>query len=203
VRAVLPRSTPCRSARGGREPLPHAPAAALPGVDDTPPDEPPTPAGGNGAAAGRNGDGHPPAVAAPAVAEICDPPNDPAPAEPAPGGPAGAHVSDALRETIATAHAAGVSAKTLNRLAVLLGARSPETVIKLEELDDTLAAELVRRIRQARAAGWDNASLADVVEQALRSEHHPTAAARREAFGERLDRLAADALVQPAGPRAA
>src|SRR3954454_11319830 len=39
------------------EPLPHAPAAGLPGVDDTPPDEPPTP-GGNGAVAGRNGDGH-------------------------------------------------------------------------------------------------------------------------------------------------
>src|SRR3954454_12013114 len=39
------------------EPLPHAPAAALPGLGDTPPDEPPTP-GGNGAVAGRNGDGH-------------------------------------------------------------------------------------------------------------------------------------------------
>src|SRR3954451_9988242 len=37
------------------EPLPHAPAAGLPGVDDTPPDEPPPPAGGNGAAASRNG----------------------------------------------------------------------------------------------------------------------------------------------------
>src|SRR3954467_14627392 len=58
------------------EPLPHAPAAGLPGVDDTPPDEPPAPAGGNGAAPSRNGDGHPAAVAAP-VPEISDPPNDP------------------------------------------------------------------------------------------------------------------------------
>src|SRR3954467_5398329 len=40
------------------EPLPHAPPAALPGVDDTPPDEPPTPAGGNGAAAAPNGNGN-------------------------------------------------------------------------------------------------------------------------------------------------
>src|SRR3954469_14252843 len=39
------------------EPLPHAPAATLPGVGDTPPDEPPTPAGGNAAAAARNGGG--------------------------------------------------------------------------------------------------------------------------------------------------
>jgi hypothetical protein len=185
------------------EPLPHAPAPAIPGVDDTPPDEPPPPASGNGAAASGNGDGHLAAVAAPAVPEISEPPNDPPPAEPAPGGPAGAHVSDALRETIATAHAAGISAKTLNRLGVLLAGRRPETVIKLEELDDTLAAELVRRIRQARAAGWNNATLADVVEQALGSEHHPGAAARRDAFRERLDRLAADALLEPAGPRAA
>src|SRR3954447_25609236 len=69
-------------------PLPHAPAATLPGVDDTPPDEPPTPAGGNGAAPNRNGDGHLAAVAAPAAPEISDPPNDPPPAERAPTGPA-------------------------------------------------------------------------------------------------------------------
>src|SRR3954447_23851564 len=184
------------------EPLPHAPAAGLPGVDDTPPDEPPTPAGGNGAAPSRNGDDHLAAVAAPAVPEISEPPDDSSPADPARGGPAGAHVSDALRDTIATAHAAGISAKTLNRLAVLLAGRRPETVIKLEELDETLAAELARRIRQARAAGRNNTPRADVVEQARRSEHPRTAAARREAFGEHLDRLAADALVQPAGPRA-
>src|SRR4051794_32451034 len=137
------------------EPLPHAPAAGLPGVDDTPPDEPPTPTGGNGAAASRNGDGHLPAVATPAAPEISDPPNDPPPAEPAPGGPARAHVSYALRDTIATAHAAGISAKTLNRLAVLLAGRRPEPVIKLEELDETLAAEPPRRIRPARAPGWN------------------------------------------------
>src|SRR3954454_22657836 len=74
------------------EPLPHAPAAGLPGVDDTPPDEPPTPAAGNGAAPNRNRDGHPAAAAAPAVPETPDPPDDPPPAEPAPGGPARAHV---------------------------------------------------------------------------------------------------------------
>src|SRR3954464_6381091 len=102
------------------EPLPHAPAAGLPGVDDTPPDEPPPPAGGNGAAPSPNGDGqlvaggapagpeippprcsgdgHPAAVAAPAGPEIPGPPNDPPPAERAPSGPAVAHVSDALRD---------------------------------------------------------------------------------------------------------
>src|SRR3954470_796277 len=47
-------------------PLPPAPAAALPGLGDTPPEEPPpTPAGGNGAVAGRNGDAHLAAVAPP------------------------------------------------------------------------------------------------------------------------------------------
>jgi Rad52/22 family double-strand break repair protein len=185
------------------EPLPHAPAAALPGVGDTPPDEPPTPAGGTGATASRNGDGHLAAVAPPAIPEIQEPYDGPSPAEPAPRGPAGANVSGVLRETIATAHAAGISAKTLNRLAVLLAARGPDTVIKLEDLDDTLAAELVRRIRQARAAGWTNDTLADMVEQALRSEHHAGAAARRDAFGAHLDRLAADALIEPSGPQAA
>jgi transposase len=84
-----------------------------------------------------------------------------------------------------------VSPKTLNRLAVLLAARRPDAVVKLEELDDTLAAELARRIRQARAAGWSDETLADVVEQALSSERHRTAAQRRNAFCEHLDRLAA------------
>src|ERR671939_418778 len=50
-------------------PLPHAPAAALPGVGDPPPDDPPPPAGGNGAAAARNGDGHLAAVAPAAIPE--------------------------------------------------------------------------------------------------------------------------------------
>src|SRR4051794_33355350 len=85
------------------EPLPHAPAAALPGVDDTPPDEPPSPAGGHRAAAAPNGDGRLAAVAAPAVPEISHPPHDPPPAEPPPGRPARAHVSDAPPDTNATA----------------------------------------------------------------------------------------------------
>src|SRR4051794_39498798 len=76
------------------EPLPHAPAAALPGVDDTPPDEPPTPAGGNRAAAAPNGNGHLAAVAAPAVPESSDPPNDPPPPQPPPSGPAGTQGND-------------------------------------------------------------------------------------------------------------
>jgi hypothetical protein len=180
------------------EPLPHAPAGALPGVGDTPPDEPPPPAGGDGAAAAPNGDGHLAAVAPAAVPETAEPPDDPPPAEPeacaATDAPAGAHVSDVVRETIATAHTAGVSARTLNRLAILLAARSPDTVIKLEDLDDALAAELARRIRQARAARWSEETLAATVEQALGSERHRTPADRRMAFREHLDRLAADAL---------
>src|SRR4051812_15460854 len=90
------------------EPLPHAPAATLPGVDDTPPDQPPPPPGGNGAAPAHNDTGHPAATAPPAIPAIPVPPDDPEPAEPAPreatDAPAGAHVSDAVRETIATAH---------------------------------------------------------------------------------------------------
>ena len=46
-------------------------------------------------------------------------------------------------------------------------------------------------------------TLVNMVEQALHSEYHPSVAARREGFGEHLDRLAADALVQPAGLGAA
>src|SRR3954453_4965582 len=103
------------------EPLPHAPAAALPGPRETPPDEPPpTPAGGNGAAAGRNGDAHLAAVAPPAIPETPEPSDDPPPAghegPEAADAPVRAHVTDTVRETIATAHTAGVSASTLNRL---------------------------------------------------------------------------------------
>jgi adenylosuccinate lyase len=57
-----------------------------------------------------------------------------------------------------------------------------------------LAAELARRIRQARAAGWSDQTLAATVEQALGFERHRTPADRRTAFREHLDRLAADAL---------
>ena len=69
--------------------------------------------------------------------------------------------SDAVRRMIAAAHATGVTARTLNRLAVLLAARTPETVLKLEDLDDKLAAELARRVVQARIVGWDDDALAE------------------------------------------
>ena len=107
---------------------------------------------------------------------------------PADGSPA---VSGAVRETIAIAHAAGVSAGTLRRLAVLLAAR-PDIAIALGDVDDALAGELARRVRQARAAGWEDATLADMTEQALGSERHATPAQRRDAFCAHLDRLAAD-----------
>jgi hypothetical protein len=112
-------------------------------------------------------------------------------------------VSETLRETIATAHDSGVSARTLNRLAVLLAARQPDDVVKLEDLGDALAAELGRRIRQARAAHWSDEALREMVEQALRSERHQTAAQRRVAFCEHLDRVAADAFVASTGAAAA
>ena len=92
-----------------------------------------------------------------------------------------------------------VSARTLNRLAILLADRPPDAVVKLEDLDDALAGELVRRMRQACAAGWSDETLADVIEQALHSEGHRTAAERRKAFREHLDRLAADALAEHTG----
>jgi hypothetical protein len=182
------------------EPLPHAPAAALPGVGDAPADEPPPEhTNGNGAAGnGANADGHLAAIAPPAIPEIPEPPDDARHHDAEPGDPAASgQVGDTVRATIATAHESGVSPKTLHRLAVLLAARRPDAVVKLEELDDTLAAELARRIRQARAAGWSDQTLADMVEQALSSERHRTAAQRRKAFREHLDRLAADALVEP------
>jgi hypothetical protein len=91
------------------------------------------------------------------------------------------------------AQSTGVTARTLNRLAVLLAARAPETVLKLEDLDDKLAAELARRVVQARTVGWDDDTLAGMVEKALRSERHRTPAQRRKAFRDHLDRLATEA----------
>jgi hypothetical protein len=102
-------------------------------------------------------------------------------------------LSDAVRQMIAAAHATGVTAKTLNRLAVLLAARKPDTVLKLEDLDDKLAAELARRVVQAHNVGWDDEMLAEMVEKALRSERHSTAAQRRKAFRDHLDRLTTEA----------
>jgi hypothetical protein len=171
------------------EPLPHAPAGTLPGTDDTPPDE--RHADGNGAS------GELAAIAVPAVPNIPETPADPPTTDPGPRPTAEAtarvDISAAVRDMIATARAAGLTGRTLNRLAVLLAAREPDAAITIEDVDDTLAGELARRIRQAQSAGWTDATLADMVEQALRSERHPAPAQRRTAFREHLDRLAADA----------
>ena len=199
------------------EPLPHAPAPTLPGAPETTADDAPgaQTTGPAGAGARDAADGNLTAVSAPEIPDIPGPPaaSDGAEAtadEPArPAGedaipralPDGARVSDAVRQMIAAAHATGATAKTLNRLAVLLAARKPDTVLKLEDLDDKLAAELARRVVQAHNVGWDNDTLADMVEKALRSERHRTAAQRRKAFRDHLDRLATEA--QHATPEAA
>ena len=78
------------------------------------------------------------------------------------------------------AQSTGVTARTLNRLAVLLAARAPDTVLKLEDLDDKLAAELARRVVQARTVGWDDDTLAEHGREgaALRAPPHARAAAQ-------------------------
>jgi len=193
-------------------PLAHAPAPALPatgeqGHEQRPHPEPgPAPVADAGRAQTRLA-----AVSVPDLPDIPDPPARPDDAEGdadqeragvAPtDGPAA--VSGAVRETIAIAHAAGVSARTLRRLAVLLAARPADGAIALGDVDDALAGELARRVRQARAAGWEDATLADMTEQALGSERHATPAQRRDAFCAHLDRLAANALIAPAAHAAA
>ena len=78
----------------------------------------------------------------------------------------------------------GLSGKTLKRLAILLAAQPPEGVARLEDLDDALAAELMSAVHQTRAAGWSGDALAEMVEQALRSErHHTRGRARRSGRG--------------------
>jgi hypothetical protein len=194
------------------EPLPHAPAPTLPGAPETTADDAPAAQNTAPAAAGARdaADGNLTTVSAPDIPDIPDQPAASDGAEPAaeePARPAGedaipralpdeAHVSDAVRQMIAAAHATGATAKTLNRLAVLLAARKPDTVLKLEDLDDKLAAELARRVVQAHNVGWDNDTLADMVEKALRSERHRTAAQRRKAFRDHLDRLATEPLAR-------
>src|SRR3954447_19211210 len=83
------------------EPLPHAPAGTLPGVDDTPPDE--RPAGATGAT------GELAAVAVPAVPDIAGPLDAPPSAEPEPRPTAEAlaavDMSDDVRNMIAAARA--------------------------------------------------------------------------------------------------
>jgi hypothetical protein len=169
-------------------PLPHAPAPTLPGAPETPAEEPRT-----GAAAADEPDSNLAAVSPPEIPDIPDAPaTSDGPAEE--NGPAAdTQTSDAVRRMAVAAHSTGVTARTLNRLAVLLAARAPETVLKLEDLDDKLAAELARRVGQARSVGWDDDTLAGMVEKALRSERHRTPAQRRKAFRDHLDRLATDA----------
>jgi hypothetical protein len=187
-------------------PLAHAPAPALPATDEQRPHPEPGPAPVADAGRART------PLAAVSVPDLPDIPDTPArpddadgDAEQAAGAPADglAAVSAAVRETIAVAHAAGVSARTLRRLAVLLAARPADSAIALGDVDDALAGELARRVRQARAAGWEDATLAAMTEQALGSERHATPAQRRDAFCGHLDRLAADALIAPAARAAA
>ena len=93
-------------------------------------------------ASGDAHDGNLIAVSAPEIPEI---PGDPAAADGAgssavapaeENGAAARQASDAVRRMIAVAHTTATSARTLNRLAVLLAARAPETVLKLDDLDD-------------------------------------------------------------------
>jgi len=186
------------------EPLPHAPAPTLPGAPETTADDPPAAQTGAPATtpAGDAANGNLAAISPPEIPDIPVPPagesaaddstrtaadGDPDAAPDEPG------VSDAVRQMIAAAHATGATAETLNRLAVLLAARTPDTVLKLEDLDDKLAAELARRVVQAHNVGWRDDTLAEMVEKALRSECHRTPAQRRKAFRDHLDRLATEA----------
>ena len=169
------------------ESLPHAPAPTLPGASETPTDDPHT---GAPAADADARDGNLTAVTPPAIPDAAAATDERAGEN---GAAAETQTSDAVRHMVAAAHSTGVTARTLNRLAVLLSARAPETVLKLEDLDDKLTAELSRRVVQARTVGWDDDALAEMVEKALRSERHRTAAQRRKAFRDHLDRLATEA----------
>jgi hypothetical protein len=195
------------------EPLPHAPAPTLPFALATTSED--AAASQNGAAAvakrsrGADGDlADLDAVSAPDVADVRGP-AVPEPATEAAADSAGAddgadaaatqpRLGGALRQMVAASNAAGVSAKTLNRLAALLAARNPDTIFKLEDLNDELAAELIRRVAQARSVGWDDDTFADMVDKALRSQRHSTANQRREAFRAHLDRLSGNTPARPA-----
>jgi hypothetical protein len=97
----------------------------------------------------------------------------------------------------AAAHAAGIAPRTVNRLASLLAGLGPDTVMRLDAVDDKLACEVTERIGQALAAGWDDGRLAGVIERALRSEGK-SPAQRRKAFRDYLQREARDAAKQAA-----
>jgi len=188
------------------DPLPHAPAPALPGAPETPSADASAGQTANPAHHGPGGasDDNLTAITAPEIPDIPEPPTTaadptaddqtpPAGDDDAAETPDDTLASDTVRQMITAAHATGVTANTLNRLAVLLAARKPDTVLKLEDLDDKLAAELARRVVQAHNVGWDDDTLAEMVEKALRSERHRTPAQRRGAFRDHLDRLATEA----------
>ena len=172
------------------EPLPHAPAPTLPGALRDAHRRPAHRRARHADADAR--DGNLTAVTPPEIPDIPDapaaerrpgrPPADPPTTRTAPpptrrpATPCGAWPSPRT--------STGVTARTLNRLAVLLAARAPETVLKLEDLDDKLAAELARRVVQARSVGWDDDTLAGDGREgaALRAPPHGRrSAARRSA----------------------
>jgi hypothetical protein len=169
------------------EPLPHAPAPTLPGAPEAPADEPRI---GARTADGDARDDSLTAVTPPDIPDAAAGSDGRAGEN---GATATAQTSDAVRRMAIAAQSTGVTAGTLNRLAVLLAGRAPEAVLKLEDLDDGLAAELARRVVQARTVGWDDDALTDMVEKALHSERHRTPAQRRKAFRDHLDRLATEA----------
>ena len=69
--------------------------------------------------------------------------------------------------------------------------------MRLDAIDDRLAGELVERLGQAAEAGWDDDTLAQFVERALRADGK-TPAQRRKAFRDYLGREARKAAKQAA-----
>ena len=103
--------------------------------------------------------------------------------------PAAPDASEDVTRIAAAAHAAGTSARTVNRLAALLAGLGSETVMRLDSIDDKLTTEVVERLGQVAEIGWDDDKLATVVERALRSDGK-TPAPRRKAFRDCLGREA-------------
>ena len=139
-----------------------------------------------------------PLAHAPAVTALAqDPPVDTDAAAPAevsgqatvdlPQVPAAPQPSENVARIAAATRGTGASPRTVNRLAALLAGLGPETVMRLDSIDDKLAAELVERLGQAAEAGWDDDKLATVVERALRADGK-TPAQRRRAFRDYIGR---------------
>ena len=159
------------------EPLPHAPAAALPGVGDTPPTSRPAHANGNGAA--RHRERQRPSRRGRAAGDPGVPEPLGRPAEHARAAPSAAPAARQRHRPRDDRHRPHGGRQPRDAQPPRGPARRPrpDATVRLEDLDDALAAELARRIRQARAAGWGDETLADMVEQALGSERHRTPAA--------------------------